>query len=75
MCSLGTTGVVSPDLCFTEGSWLRVVGCVAAGAELVQTAPTGASMRVTRRVQWTSNAIAIGVKLVVVSVCAVCSMG
>lgn len=33
----------------------------------MQTAPTGASMHVSRRVQWTANTIAIVVKLVLVS--------
>jgi hypothetical protein len=46
----------------------------AAGAELVQTAPVSDSMHVARRVQWTANAIAILVKLVVVSASA-CASG
>lgn len=38
----------------------------------MQTAPDGVSMHVSRRVQWTANAIAIVVKLVVVSDWCVC---
>jgi hypothetical protein len=41
----------------------------AAGAELMQTAPVSDSMHVPKQVQWTANAIAIVVKLIVVSQC------
>lgn len=44
-----------------------MAGLVAAGAELMQTAPVSDSMHVPKRVQWTANAIAIFVKLIVVS--------
>jgi hypothetical protein len=43
-----------------------------AGAELMQAAPVELGMRVTRRAQWLATAIAIGVKLLLVSRCCGC---
>lgn len=71
-------GLLVTELAPLHWLWLGLswVGTAAAplatmqiGAELMQTAPVDDSMHVSRRVQWTATAIAIVVKLIVVSGC------
>jgi hypothetical protein len=51
----------------TVPSCLLLLLALLAGAELMQAAPVELGMRVTRRAQWLATAIAIVVKLLLVS--------